>query len=598
MSFLAKKMHEREMFIDKQASSPIEHKEQLEELFALASAMNAVGVESEQDYKDFFYISTHVGEIYKNIAKTGISEEQLAKISHAIYINRDDYPINTIINFHKAVKNAMDKSAIPITKKAYPQGYESGYVPSPHNMKKWVQTMREIYALNTQGKGLGQAFDIATKKWDNMEKSDFQHWLTFYQSGQHLAYKTAQDGGRRYFEVGTAMIPLPKATIKGMPGVVSHDGDKNNVTSVVTEISSERAKALALYDRAKQLIGRLNAAERLFTKDVDFRKMLGNQFEPWLAKLHELKRLIQTTPIDSGRMSYATIQDMIIKSSNQLRAEGFDKSANLMRKLAQAPPPPPAMNLLETPDEAPPLLGDVAEQGSQKTDPDGAMEEFLSNLGAEDPRDEEAKQVETAKEKKAEIKDGAIIVVSEDDELKVQAQMTPGPADPVIPEETAKEDSTAKSDVDAVDSAIDNALENVTMDDLIAKLEGSASLYKQRPLARDLSMADLYMQALGIAPYFPEMAEATKSALDSNQYVLTRVEDILAKLRGASAGATIEEVKSKLEQRQDNKEKRKEQREAERMAPETPIEGPAPGEAPEMAAPATVERQPEGVRVR
>jgi len=593
MSFFVQKIKEREAFIDSRASSPAEHKELLQELHSLASTMAAAGVETEKDYKDFFYITALTGEASRNITATPLSEEQLAKISHVMYENRSEYPINTIINFHKAVKNAMDKSEIPIKKKAYPQGQGSDYISSPHNLQKWVQTMRKIYALNTQGHGLGQAFTIATEKWDKMEKRDFRHWLDFYQSGQHLDYKLAAPS---YLEIGNGAM-LPRASIKGFPPIVM--GNEDEEQEVPTGTTPEQAATLRLYERAKQLIGRLNAAEKIFTKDVDFRRMLGNQFEPWLAKLHELKRSIQTTPINSGRMSYATMQDMIIKSSNQLYAEGYDKSAKVMRKLAQAPPPPaagapPGGDLLSD------MPGDMSPGGDvqQKSDPEGAMKEFLANLGAEDPEDEEAKQAEKA----ADINDGAIIVISEDDDgrLTAHGQMEPMPAEPMpapeAPVEEAPEET--KGDSRAVDSAIEGALENVTLNDLIAKLEGSASLYKQRPLARDLTMADLYMQALGISSYFPEMAEATKSALDSNQYVLTRVEQILAKLRGAATGGSIEDIKAKLETQDNKQQKKMEQKEIEQMTPEAPVEAPPPGEAPEMAAPAEVERPPEGIRVR
>ena len=41
------------------------------------------------------------------------------------------------------------------------------------------------------------------------------------------------------------------------------------------------------------------------------------------------------------------------------------------------------------------------------------------------------------------------------------------------------------------------------------------------------------LDKLGIAAFFPDLAEASKSALESNQYCQTRIENIIAKVRGA-----------------------------------------------------------------
>jgi hypothetical protein len=41
------------------------------------------------------------------------------------------------------------------------------------------------------------------------------------------------------------------------------------------------------------------------------------------------------------------------------------------------------------------------------------------------------------------------------------------------------------------------------------------------------------MDKLNISAFFPSLAEASSKSLESNQYALTRVEDILSKLRGS-----------------------------------------------------------------
>ena len=89
--------------------------------------------------------------------------------------------------------------------------------------------------------------------------------------------------------------------------------------------------------------------------------------------------------------------------------------------------------------------------------------------------------------------------------------------------------------VDIGDSLIEKALANVTVKDIISKLEELAGIFKNREISRQLAVIDLMMDAVGIAAFFPNLAEATNKSLESNQYTLTRVEDILAKLRGSEA---------------------------------------------------------------
>ncbi|NDB87227.1 MAG: hypothetical protein EB127_31780 [Alphaproteobacteria bacterium] len=50
------------------------------------------------------------------------------------------------------------------------------------------------------------------------------------------------------------------------------------------------------------------------------------------------------------------------------------------------------------------------------------------------------------------------------------------------------------------------------------------------------------LDSLGIASYFPALSEATNKSLESNNYIATRVEDVLSKLRGALKTKNIDLV--------------------------------------------------------
>ena len=293
------------------------------------------------------------------------------------------------------------------------------------------------------------------------------------------------------------------------------------------------------------------------------------------------------------------LEDLIHKEANKLEADGMVKSADLVRKLAQpAAPPPVGGDPLAAPPGGDPLGGDPlggmgdlgmpgaegqpAAEPAKPGDEHLAMQDFVRNMTGETEPEKEDLQTQSS--------------------LKVQAQVdspeleAPAP-EPEAPAPQTPEQKALKADV--ADKDIEEALKNVTISDLISKLDGLAQAYRIREKTRQLTVVDLMMQQLGISSYFSNLSEAINKAYDSNQYILTRVEDILARLRGAGEGGGS--IQSKL----NSQETRKEEQAALRAGPVpegTPGEA-APGEAPaapaapagpgaEMAAPAEIETPP------
>lgn len=89
------------------------------------------------------------------------------------------------------------------------------------------------------------------------------------------------------------------------------------------------------------------------------------------------------------------------------------------------------------------------------------------------------------------------------------------------------------------DRIIDSALQNVTVNDVVSKLEDIAKIFKTREIPRQLSLVDMMLDSLGLASYFPTLSEAINKSLESNNYVSTRLDDIIARLRGAVGGKEV-----------------------------------------------------------
>lgn len=172
-------------------------------------------------------------------------------------------------------------------------------------------------------------------------------------------------------------------------------------------------------------------------------------------------------------------------------------------------------------------------------------------------------------------------------------------SDPAVPR-----DSTFDAKMDAM-------LASVTLADIVTELEDVAKIFKVREISRRLSLIDMMLDNKGILTYFPQLSEAQSKNLDNSNYCGTRIEDVLAKLRGSlkskdidleggptpSSSPEIDQIKGKLQTDQDKekqrKQMRKDQENSELEAPEkeTPEvemgELGAPPVAPKPPAPNT-----------
>lgn len=592
-----------------------------EQLKAEAELASHLEVASDEDYKDFFYINLHAPVVAQELTGHNLSPEERIKLISQVYQAKNQHKVGSIYQLYRAVHQAVLSLGLPINKTAYPIGDVGLVIQQPYDRNKWLTSMREMYVRMQTGLTHDQAFQVVAGNWDKEEQRDFKNWMAFYQEKGHLVYKLAN--GRNFLEIGNgAFLPLDVNSLRselppaGIPDLEQIRYEEELAKQRKLEEKQRKLTEKEELDKSvKALIGRLNAAERLATtKGID--KVLGHDgFKQWLQALHALKREIQVAPL-----SLATIQDLIVKEANILEWKGHTSGSELFFKIAQMPEMPAEP---EVPSEIPTDSAAPVEFPTEEPVED-AMLEFVKKMKGKD---------DASSSDDAASSDDNELWVSEDD-LQVFAQVAPPdpavPPDPPVPAEAApdagapetpeasEEMPPGKSVGETVkDHAanIEEALKTVSLQDVIQKLEGVAYMYKNRELARQLLLADLMMHQLGVASLFPQLGEAIKSSLDSNSYVLTRVEDIIGRLRGA-AGAPAEQVDLNAEPaptapgiealkqnitEQENKEKeRKERRKAMEETPKAPpgetpppAEAPAPVPAPEeLAGPAQVEAPP------
>ena len=482
---------------------------------------------------------------------------------------------------------------------SYPNYSEHMATQQTYDLNKWMTAMKDIYIKLHLGASKNESVDQVIHEWNPMEKREFLTWLKYYESGDHLKYKRAQHS---YYVNDDINYFLPNPKSPAVPSPIRNMNEHiTNIPQEAEHVAQQRKNELSkeekikiIEDQRRKILGRLNSAEKLLSSQQG-QVFAGPDFERLLSAIYELKKQIQT--VNKMSLSAQTIVDLIIRQANILKLQGHDSASGFMIKFAQNTPGDFSMNLGDTPaggsqpqgggslDNPPPDLTQPPGGPGASTEitDDSAVGKFIENLedfGITTEEDEDSDDKNVVKDEVI-IDDDVMLdqeVVPEDNDLVVHAQafpdapaagpkspdLVPGPepAQPVKPAENLEVDSPApdpetaggigitpdqarevpnttplKNDFDAL---IDSAFSNLTIADVVKKLEEINKIFRNREIGRQLAIVDVMLDHLGLAPYFPTLAEATNKQLEANQYCLTRIEDILSKLRGTMETAKID----------------------------------------------------------
>lgn len=508
-------------------------------------------------------------------------------------------------------------------KSSYPQDPLIGTSNPPYDVKQWITSMREIYADIANTNSFEESFKKITKGWDDMDKLNFKNWMRFYQENAHEKYKIAQSHG--YLSNGPgSYIPLNaiKAKLPMSAPAPKQPSMENYTANQDANAAEDEARIRAdVKKKIQSLISRLNSAEKLATHpdvQVELKKVLELGISEWVTRLQALKRDVQLVPM--RRASSPILEDIIVKNANQLIVEGHKKAAAHLLKIADmamAPQPANPTNPIDAHLLTNPVAGGLG-QDFAYADDNEFEEEVNEELNEELDEDFDpfAEITVTAQAVPENLTSSPAAPPAAPAPQAVSPE-APAPSDVALNEQPVIE--VEEEPVDVEDDPFASVLADVKISDIISRLEAVANMFKNREIARQLTIIDLMMDAAGIAPFFPSMAEATRSALESNQYCQTRIEDILAKLRGTvqvpiankidlgGQEDTAEDfVKEKLEQADalDRAKKEKKQMETmqadqEAFAPaQTPPAAPAPGvtQAPDqLKQPVQIPQAPKAV---
>jgi len=469
-------------------------------------------------------------------------------------------------------------------KEAYPNNEQYMHIPGQHNTQKWIQAIGDLYRYEQNGENRVKAIRKVTNGWNIMETFDFLNWIKYYESGDHMKYKFANlwyendNLGPGYFLQIKQDPPAAATPIQ-------------DVSSVRDSVENDQQKRQMIERQRNKIIGRLDSAEKLL-RSPEGHIFSGKEFESLLEAIYQLKKQIQM--INKVSTSTRLYDDLIVRQANVLVKNGFTKAANVLASFAQTPAAsavpaegdPDGKEALEpaSPGDpsgagnpgAPgglPSMGPGMPQGAPSSaapksleNQSPAIQEFLAGLnkGQYSPRNSDN------------LKSDDLLEVSDSDELLItEAQLArpelavdepittnpaPAPLNPATtkvkapedkeeeivtesPIEISEDDIVVETDPEALsnfDNKVEQVFSGITIADVVAKLEDLAKIFKTREVPRQLGIVDMMLDSLGLASFFPSLSEATNKALESNNYISTRVEEILSKLHGAMSTRKID----------------------------------------------------------
>lgn len=463
----------------------------------------------------------------------------------------------------KGINKDMSDNKISV---AYPNYDEYIPIAPQRNTTKWLDAVKEIYYRVHKGLSKGQALENVIAGWDNMEKLDFKNWLKFYEEKTHKKYSEASDqpiqikvGQVGYWEDSNRagyFVPVHREQEDVGRAIDTAQNPSTN------EGMQQEEKREIIERLRNKIVSRLDSAEKIL-RSQEGQIFAGNEFEALMHIIYELKKKIHT--VNKISVSTKLYTDMIIREANILTKKGYRKASDVLIKIAEdmpltpAPPPSPASGgglpgeiteagpvggspsmgapspMPPTPGPGAPPVTPPAPSAPPAEKIDQGMEEFLNGLSGK--KDEQKSDDLEITEDVGE----AWVVEAQAAPLPPPTPKSPLPAKDKPPAElevdespdaVAPKASPAPVGESQFDQKISHMFDGITIQDVVQKLEDNTKIYKTRQMPRELSMIDMMLDHLGLAPFFPTLAEATNRSLDANQYILTRLEDITSRLRG------------------------------------------------------------------
>lgn len=459
-----------------------------------AEMLGRLGVDSERERNLALYLDFFLDDLAAEMERPLPTERgPIIQAAFEQLRGKDEVDLTDI---RRAVFSALGGKA----KKAYhnTMGVMDSTRRPQRDISKWIRALGAVFAAQRAGETRNEAVDRMTRDWDPVEALDFRHWIRYYEKGDH----------EKYGLQATAAQEDQMAPAELMRGQMTSQQPEQGGPAAQQPAKRRRGRPprtlpKTLEERKSFIVGRLDAV----------RRELRNFVSAWPS--HVWHQLYQTlADLEQQIVSLKTessIRDCIIRTAGVWERHGIAAGARQLRKIAQPPGNEDVVSQIEKA-----LTG--REYDTEAPAPAGAGMAGLppppvpEDLGTEAP----------APAPPAEEPMGS----------PPPAAMEELPEAPPPPKAEEKKQPPSKDE---------NPYSGSSVRDVLNVLEPLARTFKERATVRQMSKADMMMDALGIVSYFPELGEAIARVIETDSYVSTRLEKIMNKLRGGMEPGQSEE---------------------------------------------------------
>jgi hypothetical protein len=450
-----------------------------------------LSIHSSDDYR-------HLINIH-NTMETIFGEELDLNIVRASYNRKSEIKKLGSKNdyFYLVISTALKSQGFK--KLAYPTIDDKPF-QEEYDLEKWSQIVYDIYndveenkvnfseAVNHHAKRLVSDKNPSSKS----ESEDFKRWLKYYNKGENKKYSNEEDALLKNADFGLTPSGVAKYTRSGT-GYPMGIRDSNNETTtgypsgITTpdKIENYIIDNSAKNSEYQKWIKGLHRTIRSIDNRIrvgSLSKLIGDK------KALELLNLLHNLSTQVLSISNEkTAVDLTLKYANKFKKLGFEDGFSQLTKYAQAAEAGSVDDLPETPQES-----------------SGASTEVPSDKAATVAPTEAAKPPEGDLGNSSTPLERALAPVTE-----------------------------------AKEGEYESLAGDVGLSDAVSKLEDIAGRLSDRRTIRLLAEFDIILDKIGIAPMFPELAEAQSKLIDAYSYALTRVTKMLGML---SSGKSILEI--------------------------------------------------------
>jgi hypothetical protein len=554
----------------------------------------------------------------------------------------------------KEKKDLELQDSLELDTKAYPNDNQYIHIPPAHDVKKWEHTVKNIFYKQKAGLDYQQAIQQSTNGWKKMEVLSFLNWLRYYQERTPMKYKSAQvwyeNGQPGYF----LHIKKDQEKEEQEKEDAQSAADQQ-AESEAQEASQREEKRQIIEKQRSKIIARLDSAERLLRslEGQHFAGPELESLMESIYNLKKKVQLVNKLSVSTRLYEDMIVREAnvlsrkgFIKASNMLYAVAQTPGAAAEKSSgSQGEGKLPAPETPQDPSGAGMTgnMGDLTTQpgtpnintpagGDQNGDqpPVGALADPPAVIKKKEPKGikDFTKNMNEGIQSDADLDN--LEVNDQDEELVVEAQTIPAAAledvpitDSPVPargnkveapelapkvktkapaslpddnlevteDDIPKNSGKGQEGLNQFDQQVSQVFSNVTIEDVVAKLENISKTYKNKSGPRELSLIDLMLNSLGLSSLFIELYESINKSFESNNYINSRIDTMLAKLKGAvnSSDSTPTDptqevsqspetlaIKNKLKSNEDKetqrKQKRKEQENimTDEVAKETP----------------------------